>query len=310
MISKGIRAGLLCLAALVAAATASAADITVKHAQGETKVAERPAKIVVFDIVSLDTLNALGVTGVVGVPSGNKPDYLADFAGGKVAEVGTLFEPDYEAVAAAAPDLIIVGGRSAAKYADLSKIAPTIDMTVDNTRFLPSAEANVRTLATLFGKETEAEAALKKIDDDIAALKAKTPSAGKTLFILTTGGRMSAFGPGSRFGLIYSDFGFQPATLSARAESDRPATHGQPMTFEYILETNPDTLIVLDRDAAIGRNGEAARKLLDNEIVRQTTAWKNNRALYVDGVLWYLAPGGLTSLQKTVEELDAALTKG
>ncbi|MBB4103232.1 siderophore ABC transporter substrate-binding protein [Allorhizobium borbori] len=307
MFIQGMKAALIGVVAAFAALPALAADITVKHAQGETVLPGKPAKIVVFDLVSLDTLKTLGVTGIVGVPSGNKPDYLADFAGGKVPEAGTLFEPNFEAVAAAEPDLIIVGGRSAPKYADLAKIAPTIDMTIDAQRFLASAEDNVRTLATVFGKQTEAETLIGKLNASTAALREKAPAAGKTLFILTTGGKLSAYGAGSRFGLVHSDFNFAPAD-----ETIKPGNHGQPVSFEYILERNPDTLLVLDRDAAIGQeaDGEAAAKLLDNEIVRQTEAWKNGKVVYVSGVLWYLVPGGLTSMQMVVDELVAALGKG
>lgn len=302
------KAALIGLAAAFAtfALPAFAADVTVRHAQGETTLAEKPAKIVVFDLAVLDTLHALGVPGVVGVPNGNKPDYLADYAGGKVPEVGTFFEPDYEAVAAAEPDLIIVAARSAAKYADLSKIAPTIDLTIDANRFLASAEENVRSLARLFGKEKEAETLLGRIEAATAAVREKAPSAGRTLFVLTTGGKVGVYGAGSRFGMLYSDFGFTEADSGIT-----PGGHGQPVSFEYILEKNPDTLIVLDRDAAIGQaKSEAAEKLLDNEIVRQTTAWKEGRVIYVNGVLWYLAPGGLTSMQKVVDELGAALARG
>ena len=45
--------------------------------------------------------------------------------------------------------------------------------------------------------------------------------AGKTLFVLTTGGKMSAYGAGSRFGMIHSDFGFPQAD-----ENIKPGNHG------------------------------------------------------------------------------------
>lgn len=73
------------------AAPAQAAEMVIKHAQGETKLAAVPAKVLTFDIASLDTLTALGVD-VAGVPKGNKPDYLSKYAGEKVPSIGTLFE--------------------------------------------------------------------------------------------------------------------------------------------------------------------------------------------------------------------------
>ena len=85
---------------------------------------------------------------------------------------------------------------------------------------------------------------------------------------------MSAYGPGSRFGVIHADFGVTPAV-----ERLATANHGQAISLEFILETNPDWLFVIDCDAAIGRKGSRREKFLDNDIVRQTTAWKKSQAV-------------------------------
>ncbi|MGF9564464.1 siderophore ABC transporter substrate-binding protein [Neorhizobium sp. JUb45] len=279
---------------------AKAADVTIKHSKGETTFSQVPKKVLTFDLATLDTLTALGVD-VAGVPAGNKPDYLSKYAGEDVAKIGTFFEPDYEAVNAAEPDLIIVAGRSSAKYADLAKIAPTIDLTVSAEKFLPEAQENVRNLGKIFGKQKEAEALLEKLAASTADLKAKAGQQGKSLLVLTTGGKMSSYGPDSRFGMLFSDYGFVPAeTTGAKG------THGNPTSYEYILEKNPEWLFVIDRDAAIGRDG-AARKMLDNDVVGQTTAWKNNHVVYLDPVAWYLVGGGITAMQKSVDQLSKAI---
>ncbi|MBU1312635.1 MAG: siderophore ABC transporter substrate-binding protein [Alphaproteobacteria bacterium] len=280
--------------------SAAAAEIIVKHSKGETALPSTPEKILVFDIASLDTLDTLGVE-VDGVPSGAKPKYLSKYAGDDVLKIGSLFEPDFEAVSAAQPDLIIVGGRSSAKFEDLSKIAPTIDMTIEPEHFVESAKENVETLAEIFGKQAQAEAALEKLDSAIADLKGKAASVGKGLLVLTTGGKMSTYGAGSRFGVLFSDYGVQQADGNIKV-----GMHGQPIAFEYILEKNPDWLFVIDRDAAIGREGQAAERFLDNEIVGQTTAWKQQQVVYLDAAAWYLGGGGLTAMQNTVDQLTQA----
>src|SRR5690606_17723517 len=114
---------------------------------------------------------------------------------------------------------------------DLSGIAPTIDLSVDTKNYLGSAEENIRTLGKIFDKETEAEALLAKLRSSTAALKEKAAGAGKGLLLLTTGGKMSTYGPGSRFGVLFTDYGIQPAD-----EDIKIGTHGQPASFEYILE--------------------------------------------------------------------------
>ncbi len=283
--------------------TATAQTINVPHAQGNTQVAPNPAKVVVFDLASLDTLHALGVE-VSGVPTAQFPTALSKYASEKYEKVGTLFEPDYEAVNAAAPDLIIVGGRSSAKYAELAKIAPTIDLTADPAAFMEGFKRNVRLLGTIFGKQAEAEAQLTKLETSVAALRQEASKAGKGLLVLTTGGKMSAYGPGSRFGLLHSDFGIMPA-----AEGVAPTNHGQAITAEFILKTNPDWLFVIDRDVATGQGSGAAKSVLDNELVAQTNAWKKNQVVYLDPVNWYLIGGGLTALQASVEQIAQALAK-
>lgn len=276
--------------------------ITVPHAQGETELPSTPRKVFVFDMASLDTLDAIGVE-VAGVPTGPKPDYLAKYAAPDYLEIGTLFEPDYEVVNAEQPDLIVVGGRSAAKFSDLSRIAPTIDLTTDAGNFVETAISNARTLGGLFGKEEEVGRRVDELRSSIADLRAAASTAGRGLLVLTTGGRMSAYGPGSRFGVLHTEFGVVPAVENLDA-----ANHGQAVSFEFILETNPDWLFVIDRDAAIGQEGQTARQFLDNEIVHRTTAWQKGQVVYLDSTNWYLTGGGLTALQQNVDAIRTALS--
>ncbi|WP_238189059.1 siderophore ABC transporter substrate-binding protein [Methylobacterium frigidaeris] len=289
------------LAAGLSAGPVSAAGIAVQHARGETVLPVSPQKVVVFDLAALDTLDVLGVP-VYGVPGGAKPPSLAQYNDSRYRRMGTLWEPDYEAINAAEPDLIVVGGRSGPRYEALSKMAPTIDLSSDAADPLGSELRNIRSLARLFGKEAEAEARIARIQAGIAAVHAKAGQAGTALFILATGGRLSAFGPGSRFGLLHSALGFRPAATDLGA-----GIHGQPISFEFIAKTNPDWLFVLDRDAAIATKGQPARQLLDNELVRQTTAWRKGQVVTVDAGSWYLAAGGLRALQTTVDQIAAAL---
>lgn len=290
---------LLVLSALPALAQSK---VDIKHASGTTAVVPNPKKVVVLDLTSLDTMAALGID-VTGVPESPMPKHLARFSDKKYARVGTLFEPDFEAIHAAAPDLIVVGGRSQAKYKELAKIAPTIDMTVDRTDLIKSVERNTNLLAGLFGKQAQAKVQLDKLHASIAGLKAKASTAGSALIVLTTGGKMSAYGPGSRFGVLHDAFGFKPAVATLQTSN-----HGQAVSFEFIQKTNPDWLFVIDRDGAIGRQGASAQRLLDNELVRQTKAWQNKRVVYLDGGNWYTLGGaGLTAIQRNIDQLAQAL---
>lgn len=281
---------------------ANADEITVKHAQGETVLPDTPKTVLTFDFATLDTLDTLGVD-VAGVPNALLPDYLSKYKSDDYVKVGSLFEPDFEVVNAARPDLIIVAGRSAKQYEALSRIAPTIDLTVAQDDFLNSAEDNARKLGVIFDREEKAEELIEKLNTSVAALRETAKDAGKGLIILTNGGKVSAYGPGSRFGWLHDDLGVIPAV-----ENVQEATHGEAVSFEFLLKTNPDWLFVVDRDSAIGSEGQSAKQTLDNELVAATTAAKEGNIYYADSVRWYLVGGGMTALQAEVDALSKALT--
>lgn len=284
---------------------AATSEVVIEHYQGETTVPVKPETVVVFDLGVLDTLTELGID-VAGVPAlelTDLPERFERYNGDAYAKVGSLFEPDYEAVNALEPDLIIVGGRSSEVYPDLSELAPTIDLTVWGEGHVDQAKTMIRTLGPIFDVEDEIEARLAALDAAIERTTARAADAGTGLAVMTSAGEVSAYGPGSRFGLVHDEFGLPPV-----AEDLEAATHGDAISFEFILEADPAHLFVLDRDSAVGEDGAAAAQVLDNELVRQTTAWQNDDVHYLDAVAWYLAPNGLGSLETMVAEVEAALS--
>lgn len=292
------------LAAATIATTASAAEIRVEHDRGETVLKDIPKKVIVLDLASLDTLDAIAVP-VQGTVGSMLPTYLQKYSGGNSIDAGSLFDPNYEALSAAQPDLIITGGRSSAKYDALAKIAPTINLDTDDKDYLASAIRNAETLGTILGKREAVAERVEKLKASTEALKDKGRKVGRGLIVLTTGGHMSAYGPGSRFGVLHDDFGVTPAAAKLST-----ALHGEPISNEFILKTNPDWLFIVDRDAAIGKSGQAAARMLDNELVRRTNAWKQGQVVYLDPVDWYMVGGGLTSMQRKVDQLLEAFNRG
>lgn len=293
-----------------AAETAPSEDVTVQtYFGGEVTVPGDPAEIVVLDFAALDTIDHLGLgERVVGVAAGATPmpDYLSSYAD-TAENVGDIFEPDFEAINALDPDLIIAGARSQPKVEELSDIAPTLDLTFEwgSEEFLESLETNTTAVGQIFGLETEVESILADLDAAAGEVAAAAADDGKGLVILTSAGEVSAYGLDAedhlgRFDVVYEEMGVEPADTQGAIE-----THGDVVSFEYLADLDPDLLYVIDRDAAIGQEGESAQQVLDNDLVNGTSAAENGDIAYVDSAKWYLAFGGLTSYEAMIADVGS-----
>ncbi|WP_227719446.1 siderophore ABC transporter substrate-binding protein [Yersinia proxima] len=279
--------------------------ISIEHAQGTTQVPLNPQKVIILNPSVLDTADALNIK-VAGVPqtSTHLPEFLSKYAGSEYLNAGTLFEPDYEALSQAKPDLIIAGGRAQDAYDKLSAIAPTIALDIDPKHFTQSLTQRTDQLASIFGKEEEAKTLLGKFTSQIDAIKQKSANAGSAMVVMVSGGKMSAYTPGSRFGFIFDELGFTPAASFTEA-----GNHGNVVTSEFILNANPEWLFVLDRDNAIGRTeNQSAQQILDNPLIRKTKAWQNGHVIYLDSASLYIA-GGVQSYMQLMDKISSVLDK-
>lgn len=283
-------------------ATTEAGPVVVEHAQGTTELEGVPEKVFVFDYATVGVLTALGVE-VDGIPKENVPAPFAELGENEsVVDVGTLFEPDYEVVAAEAPDLVVVGGRSAEALPELEKIAPTVDLSSDQADPVASAIENAETLGEIFGKQAQAAELVSALERSIEDVRAAAADAGDALLLMTSGGSINAYGDSGRFGFLYSGLG-----LSEAVDVTEEGRHGQAVSPEFVLETDPDWIFVIDRDSATG-GAEAARAVMDTSVVRETSAYREDRIVYLDSTLWYVVGGGVWGLQAMADEVGAALT--
>ncbi|MBY0099138.1 siderophore ABC transporter substrate-binding protein [Mesobacillus maritimus] len=279
-----------------------AETMTVTHQLGETKVEKNPETVVVFDYGVLDSLDKLGVE-VTGLPKQSLPGYLEKYNDDKYLDAGGLKEPDFEAINEMAPDLIIISGRQQDSYEEFSEIAPTIFMGLDTTKYMDSYKENAKLLGEIFGKESEVETEVAKVEEAIAGLNEKAASNGKNgLIILANEGNISAYGSGSRFGLLHDVFGVKPVD-----ENIEVSTHGQNISFEYLVEKDPDYLFIVDRGSVVEGGKSSATSIVENKLVENTKAVKNDNVVYLNADYWYLSGGGLTSVAEMVKEVEAAL---
>ncbi|MWP61109.1 siderophore ABC transporter substrate-binding protein [Gilliamella sp. Pas-s25] len=279
--------------------------VTVEHAQGKTDVPENPKKVVVFNIATLDIVDALNIP-VSAVPQSDVhlPDFLSKYSDKTYTNVGTLFEPNYEVLSTIEPDVIIAGGRANDAYKKLNDIAPTISLDIDSKDFLGSLTQRTEQLGTIFNKQDEAKKLITNFNQKIEQLKPKTSTAGSALVIMVNGGKMSAYGPKSRFGFVFDILGFKPATTFQEA-----GRHGNAVTSEFILSVNPQWLFVLDRDSAIGnKEAQSAQQVLSNDLIEKTAAWQNQHVIYLDSTSMYIA-GGIQTYSRLMDQISEALHK-
>lgn len=271
--------------------TASTGELTIKTATGDQAITANPNPIAVYDMTALQNLKALGVA-VQGMPSAEmtaeritalnlKADGTPDGT-----PVGTLFEPNLEALHALKPQAVFVGSRMAEKMDELAKIAPTYNLTIDTNNVYESSKQQLADFGRIFGKEAEAQKAQAEIDTAIENTKKAVQGKGNGLAILINGNKMSAYGKNSRYGYLHTTFGIPMAD-----ENIQEARHGQPISFEYLQKVDPDWLFVLDRTSAIGEEGVSAQEVLNNPLMHNTKAFTNKQIVYVSPDS-YLAFGG------------------
>ena len=280
----------------------SMSTISVDTVKGSVDLAINPSPLVVYDMTLLQDLAALNVA-VDGKPSGLHLNNLQAKTQPDPKEVGTVFEPDLEALNAMQPQAILVGSRMAEKYNALSSIAPTLDMSIDTANIYESSKQRLHDLGALFGKRDQALKLQQDIDGLINETKPLTKNKGNGLVVMVNGNKLSVYGDKSRFGFVHTVLGVP--MVDSKIED---AKHGQPVSFEYLQKTNPDWLFVIDRSAAIGEESAGARVVLDNPLVAQTTAWKKSQVVYLSPDS-YLAFGGYYQWMQDLTAIKTAFSQ-
>ncbi len=274
--------------------------VTITHTLGTVEVPKSPQRVVVLDFSALENLDYIGVKPVA-IPKTALPSHLNKYKeDASIVDVGTVVEVDLEKINAANPDLIIIGGRLVDFYDQLSSIAPVILASViDTENFMGSFEDNLKILGEIFEKETEFANAYSKIESRVADVNAKVKEDGsKALILLHNRGRFSAYGSGSRFGIIHDVLGVEQAE-----EGLGTHVHGNPVSSEYVQKVNPDIIFIVDRSMVVG-NEVMDKESVENMLVKQTNASKNNRIIYLNPETWYLAGGGVTSVNMMIDEIE------
>lgn len=262
---------------------------TVTHAMGTAQIVGAPQRVVVLDTGELDTVLALGVTPVGAVAAdatGTLQSYLGDRLDG-VELVGTIREPNLEAIAALEPDLILTNKtRHEDIYDRLNAIAPTVMA----ERVGAAWRENVELAGQALGRVDEATAALEQYRAKARETGARfgDPAAVEVGMVRFTGDTIRLYGEGSFIGTVLADAGF-----------GRPEPQRTPETF---VEVSAEEIGRADGDllfhGSFGEEGTAdAAAVLGGPLWSGLPVVRTGAAHQVSDDLWYLGIGPIAAGQ-------------
>ena len=267
--------------------------VTITDVRGEVTVPKNPQKVVALDNRTFETLEQWGIQPVA-VPKDVMYPASAFVSDDNIANVGNHREPNLEVIAAAQPDLVIVGQRFASYYEEIKALVPeatVINLDIDVSQASEDPGHNLtegliestRTLGEIFDKQAEADQLIQEFEASIERAKAAYPADETVMSLVVSGGNLGYAAPqiGRVWGPLYSILDWKPAL---EIENDSTDHKGDDISVEAIAESNPDWLMVLDRDAAIRQDNQPAQPAQDvvenSKALANTTAIKNQQIVY------------------------------
>lgn len=268
----------------------SQGTVSITDINGQVEVPVNPQRIVALDNRTFETLDDWGVEILAG-PIDLMSKDLSYVSNPEVGNVGNHKEPDLELIAAANPDLVIIGQRFASHEDTIRDLVP--EAAIINLNFDVSAEAgspgdnlvnglksSTESLGKIFQKEAEAAKLIEDFEKSIEAVKASYNGEDTVMAVNVSGGNIgySAPGHGRVWGPMFEVFGWKPALEVEDSSSDHK---GDDISVEAIAESNPDWLFVLDRDAGTGDQSIPAA-----DVISGSPALASTKAVQEDNIVY------------------------
>lgn len=253
----------------------AALTVEITDVHGTVIVPVNPKNVISLDNRTYETLSDWGIE-LVAVPKGVMPadsPYVVDET---VQDIGNHREPNLELIAAADPELVIIGQRFASFYDEIKELVPNavvIDLNFDVSEeaespgesLINGLKDSTISLGKIFNKNKEAEQLVADFDQAIESVKSAYNGTDTVMSVVVSGGNIGFSAPGSGrvWGPMYEVFGWVSALDIDNATSDH---QGDDVSVEAIAQSNPDWLFVLDRDAAVSSTTDAvpAQDVIDN----------------------------------------------
>ncbi|QGU06678.1 putative ABC transporter solute-binding protein YclQ precursor [Corynebacterium occultum] len=273
-------------------AAAETSTLSVEDNHGTVEVPQPATAVAATDNRAFELLDRWGVD-LVAAPVALVPFTVSGYKEDEsIADMGSHREPNLEALTAAQPDLIINGQRFAQYYDDISTLNPDAAIVELDPRddealdreLIRQAEA----LGEIFGEEEDAAVLVGEFEDALERAKtAYQAISDKTVMAVNvSGGNIGYIAPsvGRTYGPIFDLVGLTPALEVDSASDDH---EGDDINVEAIAQSNPDILLVLDRDGGTNTRDEAEYVAAEN-VISENEALSNVAAIQDDVV--YYAP--------------------
>lgn len=268
-------------------AAAASGEIQIEDNHG-TQTIKRPVeRVVATDNRAFEILDNWGVK-LVAAPKPIVPFTVENYKkNDDIIDLGSHRDPNLEGIVAADPDLIINGQRFARQYDAIKELNPDVPMLeLDPRKEEPidsELKRQVKALGEVFGKDAEAEKLIADFDAAVERAKKAYDPSKKVMAVNVNGGEIGYIAPhkGRTYGALFDLLGMKPA-LEVENASDNHK--GDDISVEAIAQSDPDIILVMDRDAALKQGDKdyqpAKNVLQGNDLLKNVKAIKDEAVYY------------------------------
>jgi iron complex transport system substrate-binding protein len=284
------------------ASPASGGTRSVAHAMGTTDVPANPQRVVVLDMGEMDMALALGVQPVGAALytatqefSSHLQEELGDWT-----RVGTVDEPDLEAIIGLNPDLIISNKlRHEALYENLSRIAPTVFAESLGAEW----KASFAVVARALGREAQHAEVMSNYQRRIEAFQAalgERLSATHVSVVRSMPDQIRLYMKASFIGRVIEESGLPRPPVQDKD------IFMEEISAERIRDLDADVIFTLYYNRA---QGEQLSTLIANPLWDQLAAVQAEQVYEMDDEVWGTGLGPLAAMQ-VIADLQRVIVDG
>ncbi|WP_372379740.1 Fe(3+) dicitrate ABC transporter substrate-binding protein [Vibrio natriegens] len=290
---------LMLLMLVIASSSAMAQMRTVQDEQGTFEIETIPERVVVLEFSFVDALAAVDVSPV-GVADDKDPTRVIAAVREKVEpwqSVGARSQPSLEVIAQLKPDLIIADAeRHRTIYEDLQRIAPTLLLKSRGETYQENLESALK-IGVAIGKQDQMMQRVEQHHQSMAQFKQRFATQETIQFGVVSDKGMWLHSPVSYAGGVLTTLGLNSPL------DDKTQTAYLPTSFEFLLKTNPDWLLI-----GLYSTPNVVDEWRKNPLFKLLTSVKKQQVIEVSPQLWSLNRGMLAA-EEIARNLNALLER-